>query len=82
MTLPSVTSINSSAFLSTTITNLIITQSESVCVLNNTNAFTSSSIAKGTGWVYVPDELYDQYIIATNWSTYASQIKPLSELEA
>ena len=32
-----------------------------------------------TGNVYVPDNLVEQYKIATNWSAYAEQIKPLSE---
>lgn len=31
------------------------------------------------GYIYVPDELVEQYKVATNWSTYADQIKPLSE---
>jgi len=29
--------------------------------------------------IYVPDESVDAYKSATNWSTYASRIKPLSE---
>lgn len=33
------------------------------------------------GYIYVPDSLVDSYKSATNWSAYASQIKPLSELE-
>ena len=31
---------------------------------------------------YVPDDLVDSYKEATNWSTYADQIKPISELAA
>lgn len=52
-----------------------------VCTLQNTAAFTKTPIANGTGFIYVPDDLVEQYKVATNWSTYASQIKPLSELE-
>lgn len=33
------------------------------------------------GYIYVPDDLVERYKSATNWSVYASQIKPLSELE-
>ena len=31
-------------------------------------------------YFYVPDNLVDSYKAATNWSTYASQIRPISEL--
>ena len=30
-------------------------------------------------YIYVPDDLVENYKTATNWSVYASQIKPLSE---
>ena len=33
------------------------------------------------GYIYVPDNMVEQYKSATNWSEWASQIKPLSELE-
>lgn len=32
------------------------------------------------GYIYVPDNMVDSLKSATNWSTYATQIKPLSEL--
>ena len=48
--------------------------------LANTNAFSGTPIASGTGFVYVPDDMVDTYKTATNWSTYANQIKPFSEL--
>ena len=41
--------------------------------------FGGSKIASGTGYIYVPDDLVEDYKAATNWSTYAAQIKPLSE---
>lgn len=50
------------------------------CTLSNVNAFTGSSIANGTGYIYVPDNVVDTYKSATNWNTYASQIKGLSEI--
>lgn len=59
---------------------LILRKSDAICTLQSTNAFTGTKIAGGTGYVYVPDELVDTYKSATNWSTYASQIKPLSQL--
>lgn len=49
--------------------------------LGNKNCFNNTPIASGTGYIYVPDNLVDSYKAATNWSTYAAQIKGLSELE-
>lgn len=46
----------------------------------NSNDLEGTTIKKGTGYVYVPDDMVDTYKSATNWSTYASQIKGMSEL--
>lgn len=51
-----------------------------VPTLSNTNAFTNTPISKGTGYIYVPDDLVESFKTASNWSTYASQIKGISEL--
>lgn len=60
---------------------LILRKTDTICKLATaTNAFQGSAIANGTGYVYVPDELVEDYKAATNWSTYANQIKPLSQL--
>lgn len=58
---------------------LVISQANSVCSLASTNAFYRSKIESGTGFIYVPDVLVNDYKVATNWSVYANQIKPLSE---
>lgn len=63
------------------LTTFIIRTTSKVCSLANVSAFTSSGIANGTGYVYVNDSLVDSYKSSTNWSSYADQIKPLSELE-
>lgn len=65
----------------TALETLILRKSDAICTLQNTNAFTGTPIAKGTGYIYVPNELVEEYKVATNWSTFANQIKPLSELE-
>lgn len=60
----------------------LILRNSSVCTLaNSTNTFTNTKIAAGTGYIYVPDNLVDSYKTATNWVTFANQIKPISELE-
>ena len=56
-----------------------ILNTETVCVLTSKYAFNSTPIANGTGYIYVPDALVNNYKKATNWSVYANQIKPLSE---
>lgn len=59
----------------------LILGSSTPCALANVNALTGTHIANGTGYIYVPDNLVDSYKTATNWATYADQIKPISELE-
>ena len=60
---------------------LILRKTGTITTLSVTNALSDTAIAKGTGYIYVPDNLVEQYKAAANWSTYASQIKPISELE-
>ena len=63
-------------------TNLktLIINNPNLFKITNVNAFSNSLIASGTGYVYVPDNMVETYKTATNWSTYADQIKPISEL--
>lgn len=50
--------------------------------LANTNAFSwTGSQAEKPLTIYVPDDLVDTYKTATNWTTVADKIKPMSELE-
>lgn len=79
--LPKCTSLAAQSLRYCSILKQLILRSETLCTLGNTNALSNTPIASGTGYVYVPDELVDTYKSATNWSTYANQIKPLSELE-
>lgn len=49
--------------------------------LANTQAFTNTGNQAPNGLsIYVPDDLVETYKGATNWSTMASKIKPMSEL--
>ena len=47
--------------------------------MGNVNAFANTPIANGTGYVYVPADLVDAFKSATNWSTYASQIRAIED---
>ena len=77
--LPACTSIDSYAFNScTSLTSIKLANASKICTLSNSDAFKSTPIANEAGYIYVPDELVEQYKKATNWSVYASQIKPLS----
>ena len=60
--------------------NTVIINNETLFKMTNTNMFQNTPIASGTGYVYVPDNMVETYKTATNWSTYADQIKPISEL--
>ena len=54
-------------------------QHTKVPTLGSTNVFSGiNKICK----IYVPDALYDEWIVATNWSTYADYIYKASEMEA
>lgn len=78
----SVISIGAYAFGGAQQLDTLILRNSSVCTLaNSTNTFTNTKITAGTGYIYVPDNLIDSYKTATNWVTFANQIKPISELE-
>ena len=76
----SLTKINAVGFGSNTSLTKLIIRTPSVCSLTNVSAINGSAIANGTGYIYVPDDLIDSYKEATNWSTFADQIKGLSAL--
>lgn len=78
--LPVCTSIGSNSIIYCSALTKLILRSPTLCTLGS-NGFANTPIAKGTGYVYVPDELVEEYKMATNWSTFADQIKPISELE-
>ena len=71
---------NSQMFYSCTSLEKIIINRQDVFKMTNINMLSSTPIEDGTGFVYVPDDMVETYKSATNWSTYASQIKPISEL--
>ena len=52
---------------------------DNLCAMYNSSVFNGTPIKNKTGYIYVPDDLVENYKKATNWSVYASQIKPLSE---
>ena len=78
---------------SVVLVKLIMGYTEKPCVVQASNAFAECYHLSGTvhathnpeglqdGLIYVPDHLVEDYKVATNWSTFADQIRPMSELE-
>ena len=75
----SVTSIGNQAFAYCySIIKYDFTSATSIPTLSSTDAFTDIN---GICKIYVPDALYDDWIVATNWATYADYIYKASEME-
>lgn len=72
------TSIAASAFSGDTKLAHLIINSSTVATLADSNALAVTAIAAKNGAIYVPSALVESYKAATNWSTYASQIYPIS----
>ena len=78
ITLPAgVTSIGDRAFYVCTSLQYIRIEATTPPTLSATNAIPSS-----IGAIYVPDERVETYQAATNWSSFASKIKGISEMPA
>jgi hypothetical protein len=57
----------------------LILRMSAVPALGGTNAFTNTKISGGTGYIYVPAALIEEYKVATNWSTYANQFRAIED---
>lgn len=80
--LSSAISIGDMAFNNCPLLTTFVLRTNTICSLGGIDVFTNTLIDDSTteGFIYVPDELVEQYKVATNWTTYASKIKGLSEL--
>lgn len=58
---------------------LILRREESVCTLFDTSVFTLTPIEKGTGYIYVPSALLEQYKTTKPWSSFANQFRALED---
>lgn len=61
------------------LTELILRKSDSICTLSNVNAINNTPIGTGTGYVYVPSTLIEEYKAATNWSTFVNQFRAIED---
>lgn len=57
---------------------VVIRKADKIATLTS-NALSSTPIASGTGYVYVPSALVEAYKSATNWSAYAAQIRAIED---
>lgn len=78
LSLPCCNNIGVQAFMNASKLTSLTLGANSVATLQNSNAFTNTPIANGTGYIYVPSDLVESYKSANNWSTYASQIMAIS----
>lgn len=62
------------------LSTIILRKTDQPCTLAGINALQKTKIEDGEGFVYVPDNLVEQYKAAANWSAYANQIKSISDL--
>ena len=74
-----VTRIGSDAFYYCSALTALILRSGTMATLRSTNAFDNTPIQSGTGYIYVPAALVDSYKAASNWSTYANQIRAIED---
>ena len=78
---PSLTKMNTAPFTGSTALTTIILPGTTVCELGASNSLSGTPIASGEGFIFVNDDLVDEYKVASRWSEFADQIKPISELE-
>ena len=76
----SATSITTNVFYNdAALETLILRKADAVTTLTNVNSFDGTPIASGTGYIYVPSALVDSYKAASNWSTFAAQIRAIED---
>lgn len=78
--LGNVSTISAGAFKDSGLETLIIRRGgTAITTIANTNVFDGTPIASGAGYIYVPSSLVDKFKSATNWSTYAAQIRAIED---
>ena len=71
--------ISTYTFYGCTALDTLILRGGTVASLSGTNALTSTPIANGTGYVYVPASLVNSYKAASEWSNYAAQFRAIED---
>jgi hypothetical protein len=76
---PNLTQIQNNAFNGCSYLIALTLNGNAVVSLANTSALNSTPIKNGTGYIYVPKALVEDYKGATNWTTYANQFRALED---
>lgn len=80
--LPLATDIGYGTFAGCASLTSLILRSEDMCYMDEySEALVGTPIEAGEGYIYVPDNLVNDYKEDAVWSVYADQIRPLSEYE-
>lgn len=66
-------------FLNCSSLTTLILNGNGVPQLTNIDNFTATPIESGAGYIYVPKALIEQYKVATNWVTFASQFRAIED---
>jgi hypothetical protein len=77
--LPVVTSIGKNAFKGCSSLDTLILRHTSVVTMGYANVLDNTPIENGTGYIYVPSALKDQYIADSMWSLYANQFRAIED---
>ena len=70
--------LGNTAFASTKLSKLIL-RGPSVVGLTSTAVFNDTPIARGTGYIYVPQSLINSYKVTTNWLVFADQFRAIED---
>jgi len=76
--LPNVAIIGDNAFKGSGLKTVII-RTNTICILNNTSAFSNTPIRRGEDYIYVPKHLLESYKVARNWSVFANQFRAIED---
>ena len=73
------TQIQTRAFNGAAELETLILRSEKLCTLDDVNAFNGTPMARGTGYIYVPADLLEEYRQATNWSAFEDLLRAIED---
>ena len=76
---PNLTQIQNGAFGGCSKLTTVTLRGNTLVALSHQNNFVNTPIANGTGYIYVPKALIEDYKVATNWTTYANQFRALED---
>jgi hypothetical protein len=71
--------IGSNGFYKCTKLETLIIRTDSVCTVVSGTVWTGTPILAGTGFIYVPKALIEDYKVATNWSALATQFRAIED---